>query len=133
MIRLVLGFILGVAAAYYTIPSLKSPFKDINTAKIQELFQPGEPTHSSNTFNSMSPSEIYALENGNISASIRTAITLISARDLDDQTSDFAVNLITDLIEREPKLQKYVRIQLTNGITNKEALNIFEKYFSLQG
>ena len=81
----------------------------------------------------MSPSEIYALENGNISASIRTAITLISARDLDDQTSDFAVNLITDLIEREPKLQKYVRIQLTNGITNKEALNIFEKYFSLQG
>ncbi|MFV9615242.1 MAG: hypothetical protein ACNYZG_04750 [Gammaproteobacteria bacterium] len=133
MIRLILGFILGVVATYYTAPSLKSPFKDINVSSIKQMFQSDEQTHSSNTFNSMSPSDISALNNNKMSAKVRTAISLISARNLNDQTSDYAVNLITDLVEQEPGLQQFVLAQLNDGITNKEALNIFEQYFSLQG
>jgi hypothetical protein len=132
MIRLTLGFILGVTAAYYTAPSLKSPFKDFEVSSITQLFQSDGKTHSSNTFNSMSPAETYALNNRrDVSAQVRTAITLISTRDLGDQTSVFAVNLITDLIEHEPRLQQYVHTQISDGITNKEALDIFEKYYSL--
>jgi len=132
MIKLILGFLLGIAAAYYTFPTMKSPFDWAGTAKLQQFFQADEQTHSSNTFNSMSPAETAALKNrGNVSAQIRTAITLISTRDLNDQTSIFAVNLISDLIEREPRLQPYVRTHINNGITNKEALDIFEKYYSL--
>ena len=132
MIKLILGFILGIAAAYYTVPTSKSPLEWIDTAKIHQFFQSDELMHSSNTFNSMSPAETYALNNkSDVSAQIRTAITLISTRDRDDQTSVFAVNLITDLIEREPRLQQYVRTQISDGITNKEALDIFEKYYSL--
>jgi len=132
MIKLILGFFLGIAATYYTAPTLKSPLDLISTAKIHQFFQSEELTHSSNTFNSMSPAETYALNNkGNVSAQIRTAITLISTRDLNDQTSIFAVNLISDLIEREPRLQQYVRTHINDGITNKEALDIFEKYYSL--
>lgn len=132
MIRLILGFLLGIAAAYYTFSTMQSPFDWAGTAKIQQFFQSDELTHSSNTFNSLSPAETYALNNkSNVSAQIRTAITLISARDLNDHTSVFAVNLITDLIEREPKLAQYVHTQINDGITNKEALDIFEKYYSL--
>jgi hypothetical protein len=133
MIRLIIGFILGVAAAYYTAPSLQSHFKDINLSSMTQMFQSDEQTHSSNTFNSMSPSDISALNNNKMSAKVRTAISLISARNLNDQTSDYAVNLITDLVEQEPGLQQFVLARLNDGITNKEALNIFEQYFSLQG
>lgn len=132
MIKLILGFFLGIAAAYYTFPTMKSPFDWAGAAKLQQFFQSDERTHSSNTFNSMSPAETVALNNkANVSAQIRTAITLISTRDLNDQTSIFAVNLISDLIEREPRLQQYVRTHINDGITNKEALDIFEKYYSL--
>jgi len=131
MIKLILGFFLGIAAAYYTFPTMQSPFDWAGSAKLQPFFQADEQTHSSNTFNSMSPAETYALNKGNVSAQIRTAITLISTRDLNDQTSVFAVNLISDLIEREPRLQPYVRTHISDGITNKEALDIFEKYYSL--
>lgn len=133
MIRLILGFILGVVATYYTAPSLQSHFKDINLSSMTQMFQSDEQTHSSNTFNSMSPSDISALNNNKMSAKVRTAISLISARNLNDQTSDYAVNLITDLVEQEPGLQQFVLARLNDGITNKEALNIFEQYFSLQG
>ena len=132
MIKLILGFFLGIAAAYYTVPTIKSPLDWAVTTKIQQFFQSDERTHSSNTFNSMSPAETYALNNkDNVSAQIRTAITLISTRDLNDQTSVFSVNLISDLIEREPRLQPYVRTHISDGITNKEALDIFEMYYSL--
>jgi len=132
MIKLILGFFLGIAVAYYTVPTLKSPFNWIDTAKIHSFFQPDERTHVSNTFNAMSPAETVALNNkSNVSAQIRTAITLISTRERNAQTSVFAVNLITDLIEREPRLQPFVRTRINKGITNKEALDIFEKYYSL--
>ena len=134
MIRLILGFILGVAAAYYTVPSLQSPFDGFNISKITQFFQSDELTHTSNTFNATPPSEIESLGyQYGVSGKVRNAITLISAHDLDAQTSDYAVNLITDLIVKEPKLQEFVRAQMSDGITNKEALNIFEQYFSLQG
>lgn len=134
MFRLILGFILGVVATYYTITALQPSFDGINKSKIKQLFQSDELTHSSNTFNSMPPPESFKLNNqNNISTQIQTAITLISAHDLNKPTSDYVITIITELIEHEPKLQQYVRIQLKNGLTNKEALNIFEKYFSLQG
>ena len=133
MIRLTIGFILGVAAAYYTVPSLKSPFKDINVSSITQMFQSDGQSHSSNTFNSMSPNDISALSHNKMTAKVQTAVSLISARKLSDQTSNYAVNLITDLVEQEPELQQFVRARLNNGITNKEALNIFEQFFSLQG
>lgn len=135
MYRLILGFILGIAAAYYTVvPAVESPFNGFNTAKITQFFQSDELTHTSNTFNATPPSELESLGyQYGVSGKIRNAITLISAHDLDAQTSDYAVNLITDLIVEEPKLQGFVRAQMDNGITNKEALNIFEQYLSLQG
>jgi hypothetical protein len=81
----------------------------------------------------MSPDDISALSNNKMTIKVQTAISLISARNLDDQTSDYAVNIITDLVEQEPQLQQFVRARLNNGITNKEALNIFERFFSLRG
>lgn len=93
MIRLTLGFILGVAAAYYTVPSLKSPFKNINVSSITQMFQTNGQSHSSNTFNSMSPDDIAKLSHDKMATKVQTAISLISARKLSDQTSKYTVNL----------------------------------------
>ena len=62
-----------------------------------------------------------------------TAISVTRTRALNDQTSDYVVKLITNLIEREPGIQSFVRERLGTGLTNREALEIFEKYYSIQG
>ena len=43
------------------------------------------------------------------------------------------VKLITNLIEQEPGIQTFVRERLGNGITNREALEIFEIYYTVKG
>ena len=135
MFKLIIAFVIGIGIAYYTVPELKAPFDSVvKTFNISQYFEPDELHHTSNTFNATPPDEFENLGyKYNISAKVNNAITMISAHNLNEQTSDYAVSVITDLIDEEPRLQEYVRSKMSDGITNKEALHIFEQYFSLQG
>ncbi len=133
MIRTIFGFILGVVATFYTLPFIESNFGSLPRPGIGELFAAKENQHSSNIINSVAPEEYAQLTNNKLAAEVMTAISVTRTRALNDQTSDYVVKIITDLVEREPGIQTFVRDRLSNGLTNREALEIFEKYYSIQG
>ena len=133
MIRTIFGFILGVAATFYTLPFIESNLGSIPRPGIGDLFATKENLHSSNIINSVAPKEYAQLTNNKLAAEVMTAIAVTRTRALNDQTSDYVVKIITDLVEREPGIQTFVRDRLSSGLTNREALEIFEKYYSIQG
>lgn len=133
MIRILIGFVLGAITTFYTLPFIESKFGDLPRPELGEMFSSKENQHSSNIINSMPPDEYVNYTDNKLAAEVMTAISVTRTRSLNDQTSDYVVKLIADLVEREPDIQTFVRNRLSNGLTNREALEIFEKYYSIQG
>tara|TARA_B100000700_G_scaffold15921_2_gene15835 strand:+ start:4447 stop:4848 length:402 start_codon:yes stop_codon:yes gene_type:complete len=133
MIRTIIGFILGAVATFYTLPFIESGTGKLPRPAIGDWFSSENNNHSSNIINSVPPSDYRQHADSTLAAEVMTAISVTRTRALNDQTSDYVVKLITNLIEREPGIQSFVRERLGNGLTNREALEIFEKYYSIQG
>lgn len=133
MIRIIIGFILGTAVTFYALPFIESGAGKLPRPAIGDMFSSDDNHHSSNIINSVPPAEYQTLVGNKLAAEVMTAISITRTRALNDQTSDYVVTLITNLVEREPGIQSFVRDRLSNGLTNREALEIFEKYYSLQG
>lgn len=132
MIRTLIGFVLGVMVTFYTLPVIESSFGKLPRPQIGKIFSSNE-NHSSNIFNSMPPAEFQSHFDDKLSGELMTAISITSARALDEQASVYVLKLITNLVEVEPGIQSFVQDRLGDGITNKDALEIFEKFYSLQG
>ncbi|MCG8612059.1 MAG: hypothetical protein MI864_16150 [Pseudomonadales bacterium] len=133
MIRILIGFVLGIITAFYTMEFLESQFGDSPRTELRDLFSSKDNQHSSNIINSMPPEEYVNHSNNKLAAEVMTAISVTRTRSLNDQTSDYVLKLVTKLVGREPGIQTFVRDRLSNGLTNREALEIFEKYYSIQG
>lgn len=133
MIRMLIGFILGTITAFYTLPFIESQFGDLIRPTLSEMFSSGERQHSSNIINSMPPIDYRKKHDTKLAAEVMTAISVTRTRSKNDQTSDYVVKVITDLVEIEPGIQSFVRERLSNGLTNREALEIIEEYYSIQG
>lgn len=133
MIRTIIGFILGAVATFYILLFIESSTGTLPRPAIGDWLSSESNNHSSNIINSVPPLDYRQHAENKLAAELMTAISVTRARSLNDQTSDYAVMVITNLIEREPEIQPFVRDRLGNGLTNREALEIFEKYYSIQG
>lgn len=133
MIRTIIGFILGAVATFYTLPIIESGTGKLPRPAIDDWFSSDNNNHSSNIINSVPPSDYRQHADNKLAAEVMTAISVTRTHALNDKTSDYVVKLITNLIEREPGIQSFVRERLGNGLTNQEVLEIFEKYYSIHG
>lgn len=130
MLKTIIGFVLGVITSYYALPVLEEYFGKLPRPV---LSSPKEVNHSSNIINSAPPSPQKTSETGdNFGGEIVTAITLTKSRAADAKASDFALKLITKLIDDEPEIRPFVKKKLPDGLTNREALEIFEQYYLLK-
>ena len=132
MFRTLIGFVLGVITTFYTLPVIESNFGKLSRPEIGKIFSSNE-NHSSNIINSIPPEKFQTHFDDKRADELMTAISIISARALDEQASVYVLKLITDIVETEPGIQAFVQDRLRDGITNKDALEIFEKYYSLKG
>ena len=133
MIRTVVVFMLGAISTFYILPFIESGTGKLPRPAIGEMFSSNESHHSSNTINSEPPADYRQHIDRKLDAEVMTAISVTRTRALNEQASGYVVKLITSLIEQEPGIQTFVRERLGNGITNREALEIFEKYYSVKG
>ncbi|QFT57140.1 hypothetical protein [Microbulbifer sp. THAF38] len=133
MFRIVVGFILGAISTFYILPFIESGTGKLPRPDIGGIFSSDKNHHSSNIINSVPPSDYRQSINQKLDADVMTAISVTRTRSLNEQASSYVVKLITNLIEQEPGIQTFVRERLDNGITNREALEIFEKYYSVKG
>jgi|SRR5690554_688079 len=130
MLKTIIGFVLGVITTFYALPILEEYFGKLPRPV---LSSPKEVNHSSNIINSVPPSPQKTAETGdNFGGEIVTAITLTKSRAADAKASDFALKLITKLIDDEPEIRPFVKKKLPDGLTNREALEIFEQYYLLK-
>jgi hypothetical protein len=127
MLKTIIGFVLGVLTTYYALPVLEDYFGKLPRPV---LSSPKEVNHSSNTINSVPPSPQKTSNAGDdFGGEIITAITLTKSRSPEAKASDFALKLISKLIDDEPEIRPYVKKKLPDGLTNREALEIFEQYY----
>jgi hypothetical protein len=131
MIKLIIGFILGVLAAYYTLPVIENYFGKL--PRPSWASGNNEAQHSSNIINSMPPSQRKTPEVHDFSNEIMAAITLSKTHNLDAKASNFSLKIISKLIEANPELKPFVRARIPDGLTNREALEIFEQLYALEG
>lgn len=130
MLKTIIGFVLGVITTYYALPVLEEYFGKLPRPV---LSSPKEVNHSSKIINSVPPSPQKISETGdNFGGEIVTAITLTKSRAADAKSSDFALKLITKLIDDEPEIRPFVKKKLPDGLTNRETLEIFEQYYLLK-
>jgi len=125
MLRIFFGFAIGLVVAAYTLPIIDKHFGKIPLPDVSKVVS-NETTHTSNVINPVPP-------NHSLSAKVQTALSIIGTRPLDAAASDFVVGLITELVEIETGIQPFVRNRVSGGLTNREALEIFEKYYAVQG
>lgn len=135
MLRIAMGFLLGAVVTFYALPWIESVYGELPRSDMSQLMPTSESTYSSNVINSMSPQDMEAvnkISKVDFATQMMTAIAVTKSGKLDEQTSPFVIGLITSLIEEEPTLRLYVQNRLSNGLTNKEAMEIFEEYFLAQ-
>lgn len=131
MIKTIIGFVLGVVATYYSLPVIEEYSGKLPRPSLTST---NEVRHTSNIINSMPPS-LRQTNHGSdeFGSEIMTAITLTKTRELDADASDFVLKLITKLIEVEPEIRPFIKNRMPDGLNNREALEIFEQYYSLKG
>lgn len=133
MLRIFFGFAIGLIVAAYTLPVIEKHFGKIPLPGVSKVVS-NETTHTSNVINPVPPNHFTRTDkNFSLSPKVQTALSVIGTRPLDSATSDFVVGLITELVETEPGIQPFVRNRISGGLTNREALEIFEKYYAVQG
>lgn len=131
MIKTLIGFILGVVASYYTYPYFGDHFRDFGQQINSTSFSSN--SHTNNSSRTLLSEQNRMIANNQLSVELMTAISVIKTRKLSAHTSEFTVQLISKLVEKEPGIQSFVHARLDNGLSNREALEIFEQYYFLQG
>ena len=132
MIKTLIGFVLGVVASYYTYPYFGHHFHDMSQQINTNIFSGNSSANTSRQTMLLSEQNKMLVDN-KLNVELMTAMSVIKTRNLSEHTSDFTVKLISKLIEKEPGIQAFVQSRLDDGISNKEALEIFERYYSIQG
>lgn len=132
MFRLVTGFILGLVAAVYTLPVLGNFSGQISCPSISGWFSDNA-GHGSNTINSVPPGEYLPVNQDDFDAKIMTAISVSRMRDLGGPTSEYVIKLISTIADKQPDIRGFILDRLRDGLTNREALEIFERYYAIQG
>jgi len=127
MFKLSVGFILGVVATFYSYPTVKDFFGVVFKSEIVETLNDkiSYPT-------SISPAYRQQIEETSDAIHLMTIIALTKAKPISEKAHDYVLKIITDLVNKEPSIATVVQNSLKNGITNQEALAIFEKYISVQ-
>lgn len=67
-----------------------------------------------------------------MSARVVTAISIISTRSENEQASDYVISAIKLMTQGRPDIQALFQKNSENGLSNKEATEIFEKFYSEQ-
>lgn len=135
MIKTLIGFAIGVCVSIFALTYFETGNSRFSVQGFCQAFSANATDFSSNTINATpppgfrhrsSPDEIQ------LHTEMFSAVALIKTRPLDDPSTEFINNLVSSLTKSEPGLTAYVRARQENQLTNREALEIFEMYYSLQ-
>lgn len=132
MIRVFIGFILGVVATFYALPVIESGIGKIDRPAIGDWLSSDDSQESSKHSTYRPTAGFIQHADTQLAAELVTAISSIRTRAMHAPASEYVVKLITKLVEREPGIQPFVSDRIGDGLTNQEALEIFEQYYSIK-
>jgi hypothetical protein len=137
MFRVFLGFCLGVAASYYGLPMVDAAMGNVDRVIQGAMPSTRDTEYPSTTLNASPAIDRYkrdAITVNNINAQdIDMVMSYLNSHPLDDRSPTMVVSLLSALMELEPGIRQDIRRMLHNGMKNRDALAIIEKYQRLQG
>jgi len=136
MIKLLLGFVIGTIFTFYNLPKVEAYFGELDRPDLPNFFSTSQSTATSPERLpqvAYDPALRQATKQAADGMKLITAITMIKTKPPEDQTGEYVIQLISNLANKEPNIARYVHNRMPDGITNREALEIFEKFLSIQG
>lgn len=124
MLRLFIGFVLGVVTSYYSMPSLFKLTVLLPEVNFERFFSNDQPL-TSNTINATHPSEFENTAAHNaISERVEIARSLAELHPTQDPASIEVTEVLFNLARKSPQAQALLQEKLPGGLTNGEALSI---------
>lgn len=127
MIRLLIGFILGVVASYYTFPMFYSAPGPLPKFSLDNLFSE-EQTLSSNTINANPPAHFQQVKADALAERISVARSLAQLNPPQSATAPEVLDVIYSAARKDPVVNSLFLEKAGNGLTNQEALIILSAF-----
>lgn len=130
MIKITIGFVLGVFATFYSLPWVERTSTDLPRPNLSELVSSKDSKHTSNIINSMSLDEIKELQDTDLAREVMSMAYNLKNKDWTEPASGKLINMVKNIATREPQIGQHIQAELSNGMTNIEAFAIINTYFS---
>ena len=138
--RIFVGFVLGAAATFFCLPWIEDNVGPLHRPSFDQLVNSGTASFES-TSKAINLPPIpdsnrrqvqKALEESSFVMDLVAAITLSKSQPAQAISSDYIIKVISKLVDNDSRISSFVQDRLQKGITNHEAIEIFEQFNALK-